>query len=42
MLARLTEGEIQALEGAGRTCWDFEVGNGPDQAPFELKLDMAR
>ena len=35
-------GEIQALEGAGRTCWDFEVGNGPDQAPFELKLDMAR
>ena len=19
-------GEIQALEGAGRTCWDFEVG----------------
>jgi uncharacterized ferritin-like protein (DUF455 family) len=35
-------GEIQALEGAGRTCWDFEVGTGPDQAPFELKLDMAR
>ncbi len=35
-------GEIQALEGAGRTCWDFEVGDGPDQAPFELKLDMAR
>jgi uncharacterized ferritin-like protein (DUF455 family) len=35
-------GEIQALEGAGRTCWDFEMGNGPDQAPFELKLDMAR
>jgi hypothetical protein len=21
-------GEIQALEGAGRTCWDFEVGPG--------------
>ncbi len=21
-------GEIQALEGAGRTCWDFETGNG--------------
>ena len=21
-------GEIQALEGAGRTCWDFEVGSG--------------
>jgi uncharacterized ferritin-like protein (DUF455 family) len=35
-------GEIQALEGAGRTCWDFETGTGSDQAPFELKLDMAR
>jgi uncharacterized ferritin-like protein (DUF455 family) len=35
-------GEIQALEGAGRTCWDFETGKGSDQAPFELKLDMAR
>jgi uncharacterized ferritin-like protein (DUF455 family) len=35
-------GEIQALEGAGRTCWDFPVGNGPDDAPYELKLDMAR
>jgi uncharacterized ferritin-like protein (DUF455 family) len=35
-------GEIQALEGAGRTCFDFEVGNGRDQAPFGLKLDMAR
>ena len=22
-------GEIQALEGAGRTCWDFETGDGP-------------
>jgi uncharacterized ferritin-like protein (DUF455 family) len=32
-------GEIQALEGAGRTCWDFETGT---EAPFELKLDMAR
>lgn len=32
-------GEIQALEGAGRTCWDFTTG---DEAPFELKLDMAR
>ena len=21
-------GEIQALEGAGRTCWDFPIGNG--------------
>ncbi len=35
-------GEIQALEGAGRTCWDFPVGQGADDAPFELKLDMAR
>jgi uncharacterized ferritin-like protein (DUF455 family) len=35
-------GEIQALEGAGRTCWDFEVGKGEDKVPFELKLDMAR
>jgi uncharacterized ferritin-like protein (DUF455 family) len=37
-------GEIQALEGAGRTCWDFETGNGPsaDTVPFALKLDMAR
>src|SRR5947209_14013053 len=35
-------GEIQALEGAGRTCWDFDTGDGPDEAPFQLKLDMAR
>jgi uncharacterized ferritin-like protein (DUF455 family) len=35
-------GEIQALEGAGRTCYDFEVGAGADEVPFELKLDMAR
>jgi uncharacterized ferritin-like protein (DUF455 family) len=36
-------GEIQALEGAGRTCWDFEVGTkGTDTVPFEMKLDMAR
>ena len=35
-------GEIQALEGAGRTVWDFEVGKGGDEVPFELKLDMAR
>ncbi len=35
-------GEVQALEGAGRTCWDFEVGAGDDEVPFELKLDMAR
>ena len=33
-------GEIQALEGAGRTCWDFETGT--EGAPFALKLDMAR
>ena len=32
-------GEIQALEGAGRTCWDFETGT---EAPFALMLDMAR
>ena len=39
-------GEIQALEGAGRTCWDFPTAKGDgtsaDEAPFELKLDMAR
>jgi uncharacterized ferritin-like protein (DUF455 family) len=35
-------GEIQALEGAGRTCWDFDIGTGADDVPFELKLDMAR
>ena len=35
-------GEIQALEGAGRTCWDFDIGAGTDEVPFELKLDMAR
>jgi len=35
-------GEVQALEGAGRTCWDFPTGPGRDEAPFELKLDMAR
>ena len=35
-------GEVQALEGAGRTCWDFPTGTGRDEAPFELKLDMAR
>jgi hypothetical protein len=32
-------GEIQALEGAGRTCFDFE---SPGEIPFALKLDMAR
>ncbi len=31
-------GEMQALEGAGRTCFDF----GDDQVPLQLKLDMAR
>jgi uncharacterized ferritin-like protein (DUF455 family) len=31
-------GEIQALEGAGRTCFDFDE----EDAPFALKLDMAR
>ena len=35
-------GEIQALEGAGRTCWDFETGTNEGDVPFELKLDMAR
>jgi uncharacterized ferritin-like protein (DUF455 family) len=39
-------GEIQALEGAGRTCYDFEVGPGKgadsNEVPFEMKLDMAR
>jgi uncharacterized ferritin-like protein (DUF455 family) len=35
-------GEIQALEGAGRTCFDFETGDGPEEVPFALKLDMAR
>lgn len=31
-------GEIQALEGAGRTAYDFST----DEVPYELKLDMAR
>jgi uncharacterized ferritin-like protein (DUF455 family) len=31
-------GEIQALEGAGRTTFDFD----DDEIPFALKLDMAR
>ena len=35
-------GEIQALEGAGRTCWDFDTGTDGDAVPFDLKLDMAR
>ena len=32
-------GEIQALEGAGRTCYDFETTT---DVPFAMKLDMAR
>jgi uncharacterized ferritin-like protein (DUF455 family) len=36
-------GEIQALEGAGRTAHDFASGDGTnDTIPFALKLDMAR
>ncbi|MEQ1873962.1 MAG: DUF455 family protein [Ilumatobacteraceae bacterium] len=44
-------GEIQALEGAGRTCHDFELPDpssrtadkaATDTVPFALKLDMAR
>jgi uncharacterized ferritin-like protein (DUF455 family) len=35
-------GEIQALEGAGRTCYDFDTGNGREEVPFAMKLDMAR
>jgi uncharacterized ferritin-like protein (DUF455 family) len=35
-------GELQALEGAGRTCFDYDTGTAPDEIPFELKLDMAR
>jgi uncharacterized ferritin-like protein (DUF455 family) len=39
-------GEMQALEGAGRTCWDFDVAKGKSpgatDVPFDLKLDMAR
>jgi len=41
-------GEIQALEGAGRTCHDFDTSTGTgtvaqvDEVPFALKLDMAR
>src|SRR6266480_6364212 len=35
-------GEIQALEGAGRTCFDFDTGAAREEVPFELKLDMAR
>ena len=38
MMHGIFVGEIQALEGAGRTVWDFD----DDDAPFALKLDMAR
>ena len=31
-------GEIQALEGAGRTAFDYTT----EQTPFAMKLDMAR
>jgi len=31
-------GEIQALEGAGRTAYDYDL----DEIPFALKLDLAR
>jgi uncharacterized ferritin-like protein (DUF455 family) len=31
-------GEIQALEGAGRTAYDYTT----DETPFAMKLDMAR
>ena len=36
-------GEIQALEGAGRTCWDFDIGTeARRRCRSTLKLDMAR
>ena len=38
MMHGIFVGEIQALEGAGRTVWDFD----DTAAPFALKLDMAR
>jgi uncharacterized ferritin-like protein (DUF455 family) len=38
MMHGIFVGEIQALEGAGRTVWDFD----DTDAPFALKLDMAR
>lgn len=46
MMHGIFVGEIQALEGAGRTCFDFDTGTGTgtgdQEVPFELKLDMAR
>lgn len=32
-------GELQALEGAGRSCWDF---TDDDDLPWKFQLDMAR
>jgi uncharacterized ferritin-like protein (DUF455 family) len=32
-------GEMQALEGAGRSCWDF---TDDDELPWQFQLDMAR
>ena len=42
MMHAIFTGEVQALEGAGRTCWDFDTGAGTDDVPFAMKLDMAR
>jgi uncharacterized ferritin-like protein (DUF455 family) len=46
MMHGIFVGEIQALEGAGRTCFDFDTGPGTgtdlQEVPFEMKLDMAR
>ncbi len=47
MMHGIFVGEIQALEGAGRTCWDFDTSDKNDAGtgttvPFALKLDMAR
>src|SRR4051812_16703913 len=35
-------GEIQGLEGAGRTCWVSDTADTREGAPLALKLDMAR
>lgn len=35
-------GEIQAIEGAGRSCFDFETGDGGEPVPVAMKLDMSR
>ncbi len=39
MMHGIFMGEVQALEGAGRTAWDFR---DDDETPYELRLDMAR